>query len=128
MPNPSLFVDILGSSCDVQLFSNFNLSLSIMSWSGCVNIFPTSSPLPILIYLRNSMLNPHQFQEIGEPSRNDCEFQSHTLALLQFNFHFHGVIQLLQKTGQIERTVDREFADEEAKYRTCVHLQSASSQ
>ncbi|PPQ95345.1 hypothetical protein CVT26_008190 [Gymnopilus dilepis] len=24
---------------------------------------------------------------------------------------------LLQKTGQIERTVDREFADEEAKYR-----------
>lgn len=28
--------------------------------------------------------------------------------------------QLLQKTGQIERTVDREFADEEAKYKTCV--------
>lgn len=28
--------------------------------------------------------------------------------------------QLLQKTGQIERTVDREFADEEAKYKTYV--------
>lgn len=26
----------------------------------------------------------------------------------------------MQKTGQIERTVDREFADEEAKYKTCV--------
>jgi len=25
--------------------------------------------------------------------------------------------QVLQKTGQIERTVDREFADEESKYR-----------
>lgn len=28
--------------------------------------------------------------------------------------------QLLQKTGQIERTVDREFTDEEAKYRMYV--------
>lgn len=26
----------------------------------------------------------------------------------------------MQKTGQIERTVDREFTDEEAKYRVCV--------
>jgi hypothetical protein len=26
----------------------------------------------------------------------------------------------MQKTGQIERTVDREFADEEAKFKTCV--------
>ena len=26
----------------------------------------------------------------------------------------------MQKTGQVERTVDREFTDEEAKYRTCV--------
>ncbi|KAJ3819668.1 hypothetical protein F5880DRAFT_1675801 [Lentinula raphanica] len=37
---------------------------------------------------------------------------------------------LLQKTGQIERTVDREFADEEAKYRTfekeCQALQKDS--
>lgn len=28
----------------------------------------------------------------------------------------------MQKTGQIERTVDREFADEEAKYKTYVSL------
>ena len=28
----------------------------------------------------------------------------------------------MQKTGQIERTVDREFADEEAKYKTYVPL------
>lgn len=28
----------------------------------------------------------------------------------------------MQKTGQIERTVDREFADEEAKYRVSVNL------
>lgn len=27
---------------------------------------------------------------------------------------------LMQKTGQIERTVDREFAEEEGRYRTCV--------
>ena len=27
---------------------------------------------------------------------------------------------LMQKTGQIERTVDREFAEEESKYRVCV--------
>lgn len=27
--------------------------------------------------------------------------------------------QLLQKTGQIDRTIDREFTDEEAKYRMC---------
>ncbi|TBU33904.1 BAR-domain-containing protein [Dichomitus squalens] len=37
---------------------------------------------------------------------------------------------LLQKTGQIERTVDREFADEEAKYKTfekeCQTLQKAA--
>ncbi|KAH8814562.1 hypothetical protein DL96DRAFT_1624142 [Flagelloscypha sp. PMI_526] len=37
---------------------------------------------------------------------------------------------LMQKTGQIERTVDREFADEEAKYRTfekeCGALQKES--
>ena len=26
----------------------------------------------------------------------------------------------MQKTGQIERTIDREFADEEVKYKTCV--------
>ena len=26
----------------------------------------------------------------------------------------------MQKTGQIERTIDREFADEEAKYKMCV--------
>ena len=28
----------------------------------------------------------------------------------------------MQKTGQIERTVDREFADEEAKFKTCVSV------
>lgn len=27
----------------------------------------------------------------------------------------------MQKTGQIERTVDREFADEESRYKQCVH-------
>lgn len=26
----------------------------------------------------------------------------------------------MQKTGQIERTVDREFAEEEGRYKTCV--------
>jgi hypothetical protein len=26
--------------------------------------------------------------------------------------------QIMQKTGQIERTVDREFAEEEGRYRT----------
>ena len=31
-----------------------------------------------------------------------------------------NIPQLLQKTGQIERTVDREFSEEEAKYRTYV--------
>lgn len=31
-------------------------------------------------------------------------------------------IQILQKTGQIERTVDREFADEEQKYKTYASL------
>jgi len=31
-------------------------------------------------------------------------------------------IQLLQKTGQIERTVDHEFADEEVKFKSCVFL------
>lgn len=25
----------------------------------------------------------------------------------------------MQKTGQVERTIDREFAEEEAKYKTC---------
>ena len=29
---------------------------------------------------------------------------------------------IMQKTGQIERTVDREFAEEEGKYRVCVEL------
>jgi len=37
---------------------------------------------------------------------------------------------VLQKTGQIERTVDREFADEESKYRAfekeCQALQKDS--
>lgn len=28
----------------------------------------------------------------------------------------------MQKTGQIERTVDREFTDEEAKFRMCVSV------
>lgn len=28
----------------------------------------------------------------------------------------------MQKTGQVERTVDREFADEEAKYREYVSI------
>jgi len=32
----------------------------------------------------------------------------------------HTALQLLQKTGQIDRTVDREFTDEEAKYRVYV--------
>ena len=27
------------------------------------------------------------------------------------------LLQLMQKTGQVERTIDREFADEETKYR-----------
>ena len=31
----------------------------------------------------------------------------------------------MQKTGQIERTVDREFADEEAKYRVWAHSHAA---
>jgi amphiphysin len=31
-----------------------------------------------------------------------------------------GYLQLLQKTGQIERTVDQDFASEEAKYRVYV--------
>ena len=30
--------------------------------------------------------------------------------------------QILQKTGQIERTVDQDFATEEAKYKVCVHF------
>jgi hypothetical protein len=30
--------------------------------------------------------------------------------------------QLLQKTGQIERTVDQDFASEETKYKVCVHF------
>jgi hypothetical protein len=30
--------------------------------------------------------------------------------------------QILQKTGQIERTVDQDFASEEAKYKVCVHF------
>ena len=30
------------------------------------------------------------------------------------------ILQLLQKTGQIERTVDREFTDEEVKYKSYV--------
>jgi hypothetical protein len=29
-------------------------------------------------------------------------------------------MQLMQKTGQIERTVDREYAEEEAKYKAYV--------
>ena len=29
---------------------------------------------------------------------------------------------LMQKTGQVERTVDREFAEEEGRYRTCVQI------
>jgi hypothetical protein len=32
------------------------------------------------------------------------------------------LLQLLQKTGQIERTVDQDFASEEAKYKVCVAL------
>lgn len=31
----------------------------------------------------------------------------------------------MQKTGQIERTVDREYAEEEAKYKMCVHQVTA---
>ena len=29
---------------------------------------------------------------------------------------------IMQKTGQIERTVDREFAEEEGRYRVCVFV------
>lgn len=32
----------------------------------------------------------------------------------------------MQKTGQIERTVDPEFAEEEGRYRTCVLYSSQS--
>lgn len=28
----------------------------------------------------------------------------------------------MQKTGQIERTIDREFAEEEGRYMTCVGI------
>lgn len=28
----------------------------------------------------------------------------------------------MQKTGQIERTIDREFAEEEGRYKTCVGI------
>ena len=28
----------------------------------------------------------------------------------------------MQKTGQVERTIDREFAEEEGRYRTYVYL------
>ena len=38
------------------------------------------------------------------------------------NIHSLLHTQLLQKTGQIERTVDQDFASEEAKYKVCVHF------
>jgi len=30
---------------------------------------------------------------------------------------------IMQKTGQVERTIDREFAEEEGRYRTYVSIQ-----
>jgi amphiphysin len=32
---------------------------------------------------------------------------------------------IMQKTGQVERTIDREFAEEEGRYRTSVMIHSA---
>jgi hypothetical protein len=34
----------------------------------------------------------------------------------------HIANKLLHKTGQIDRTVDREFADEETEYKMCVYF------
>jgi hypothetical protein len=44
------------------------------------------------------------------------------LILPLFGYDIFGLFQLLQKTGQIERTVDREFADEESKFKAYVFL------
>jgi len=59
-----------------------------------------------------------QIQKIGEQGWNNREPSALTLQV-----HIYIICkQLLQKTGQIERTVDREFTEEEAKYRTYVLL------
>ena len=47
----------------------------------------------------------------GFPSADNSPYRTITMPSL---------LQLLQKTGQIERTVDQDFASEETKYKVCV--------
>ena len=60
-------------------------------------------------------IDPFQIQEDRQQGRDDRKPPP-----LPCFCRSHIPIQLMQKTGQIERTVDREFADEEARYRQYV--------
>ncbi|PSR81167.1 hypothetical protein PHLCEN_2v6502 [Hermanssonia centrifuga] len=70
-----------------------------MSWAGYV-----------LEFLGNSSI-----QEIRKPSRHHGGRSSAVLPA--FHSLTPAYLQLLQKTGQIERTIDREFAEEESKFK-----------
>lgn len=83
-----------------------------MSWSGCA----------LLRYLDRLFIPTScgsQIQEDRESGGNHSAYaiphlywvSLYTATLVLFS------LQLLQKTGQIERTVDRDFAEEEAKYK-----------
>ena len=66
-----------------------------------------------------------KIQEVYEPCGDYgvYRFRSGGCCFVGTDLIRRGVfLQILQKTGQIERTVDREFADEEAKYKTCVSV------